>query len=311
MKNLVLSLTLVLISGLVAAQKSKKQDVASIMSMCGCYEVSFNFAETFAVDTAYKFKKNYSASAVELVIPIEEGKDKIVLQHLLVINDTLVIKHWRQDWLFENTTLYEYNKENRWDFVTKNPEEVSGQWTQKVYQVDDSPRYEGTATWLHVDGKHFWENTADAPLPRRERTKRNDYNVMARTNRHEITEDGWIHGQDNAKVVRNDGEKDVAIAWEKGWNTYKKTEDSKCQAGAEWWVNNQAFWTDVRAVWDEVFALNKSIEIEMKVEKRQLSRRLYGLAKKLKADNYDSANAKTEIRKVIQMHIKDLSLAAN
>ena len=29
----------------------------------------------------------------------------------------------------------------------------------KIFQVDDSPRYEGTASWVHVDGKSYWENT--------------------------------------------------------------------------------------------------------------------------------------------------------
>ena len=28
--------------------------------------------------------------------------------------------------------------------------DVRGQWTQKVYQVDDSPRYEGSSTWVHL-----------------------------------------------------------------------------------------------------------------------------------------------------------------
>ena len=30
-----------------AQSAKKKQDIAAIKSMCGCYEVEFNFAETF------------------------------------------------------------------------------------------------------------------------------------------------------------------------------------------------------------------------------------------------------------------------
>ena len=97
-----------------------------------------------------------------------------------------IVKHWRQDWLFQNTDFYSYNGDNQWKYVTKSKDEVKGQWTQKVYQVDDSPRYEGSATWVHVDGKSYWENTTDAPLPRREYTKRSDYNITVRGNRHEI-----------------------------------------------------------------------------------------------------------------------------
>ncbi len=80
--------------------------------------------------------------------------------------------------------------------------------------------YEGSATWVHVDGKSYWENTTDAPLPRREFSKRSDYNVMTRRNRQEITDYGWVHEQDNDKVLREDSDK--VIAGEKEWNTYTK-----------------------------------------------------------------------------------------
>ena len=60
----------------------------------------------------------------------------------------------------------------------------------------------GTA-WVHFDDKSYWENITDAPLPRREYTKRDDYNLMRRGNRHEIVHDGWIHEQDNLKIIRN------------------------------------------------------------------------------------------------------------
>ena len=308
-------LTFILTATLVCtvfAQKSKKQDVEAIMSMAGCYDVSFNYAETFATDTAYEFHNNYTAKATELVLPIENSKDKIVLQHLLVLNDTMVIKHWRQDWFYENTEIYEYDKDENWKYVRKTPAEVKGQWTQKVYQVDDSPRYEGSATWMHADGKHYWENTTAAPLPRREKTKRNDYNVMMRGNRHEITAGGWMHEQDNAKMVRNSGEEDKTIAWEKGWNSYTKVDNSKCQAGKDWWEKNQNYWADVRAVWDEVFASKKDLNIKAKAEKRKMYNRLFSLAKEFSGNNYDPVKAKAEIRKAIQIHInQDIRLAVN
>ena len=102
------------------------------------------------------------------------------IQHLLVVgppDQQMVIKHWRQDWIYENTNFYMFNGDNQWQFVNKPKSEVKGQWTQKVYQVDDSPRYQGSASWVHVDGKSYWENITSAPLPRREYTKRSDYNV--------------------------------------------------------------------------------------------------------------------------------------
>ncbi|UXP33678.1 hypothetical protein N6H18_06890 [Reichenbachiella agarivorans] len=300
----IIGLLLALITVSATAQNKKKQDIEAINAMCGCYEVVFNFAETFSPNKEYKFYDNYKTGALEYVIPVENGKDKIVLQHLLVIGDTMIIKHWRQDWLYENTDLYEYDKNSTWKYTSLAPKSVTGQWTQKVYQVDDSPRYEGSATWVHYDGKHYWENTADAPLPRRDHTKRSDYNVMVRTNRQEITSYGWLHEQDNDKVQRED-DGETLIAQEKGWNTYTKVEDSKCQVAQQWWNSNQVYWADVRTVWDELFATKKDIALNMKVGDQVLFSRLFGLEKEMMAaDVYDSELAKTKIREAIQLHLK-------
>lgn len=292
-------------------QKQKKQDIAAIKNMCGCYEISFNFAETFAPDKDYEFHDNYKSGALEYVFPIMESKDKIVLQHLLVINDTMIIKHWRQDWLYENTDFFSYDKENTWKYTSKSSADVKGQWTQKVYQVDDSPRYEGSSSWAHIDGRHFWENTTDAPLPRRERTKRSDYNVMTRRNRQEITAYGWVHEQDNAKVIRSE-KGDETLAFEKGWNTYTKTDEAKCTPAKTWWSANATYWSDVHAVWDEVFAKKQTIALEMKVEDKILFQRLFALGDQVRTNTYNSEETKAKIRAIINMHLQgDTKLARN
>lgn len=285
------------------SQKQKKQDISAIKSMCGCYEISFNFSETFSPVKDYEYHDNYKSGALEYVFPIEESKDKIVLQHLLVISDTMIIKHWRQDWLFENNDFYAFDKESTWDYKSKSASEVKGQWTQKVYQVDDSPRYEGSSSWVHVDGRHFWENTADAPLPRREFSKRSDYNVMERRNRQEITGSGWVHEQDNAKIIRSE-EGDEILAYEKGLNTYTKTEDSKCNPAKKWWGENEPYWADVRAVWDEVFAKQKTIAINMKVDDKIMFQRLFSLGADVSGTDYDSNEIKDQIRSIINKHSK-------
>lgn len=285
------------------AQKQKKQDISAIKSMSGCYDVRFNFAETFAPDTEYKFHENYVSGALEYIFPVSETKDKIVLQHLLVIGDTMIIKHWRQDWIYENTDFYSFDKESTWKYDSKLPTAVKGQWTQKVYQVDDSPRYEGSATWVHLDGRHYWESTTDAPLPRREFSKRKDYNVMTRTNRQEITEFGWVHEQDNNKVIR--AEKDIILAQEKGWNSYTKTDETRCDVAKKWWAKNQAYWADVRLVWDQLFDQKKTIAINMKVEGKIMFQRLFALEKDMIATQpYNADAAQSEIKKVILKHLK-------
>ncbi len=269
-----------LLSALATAQSKKEMDKDAIKEMCGCFEVTFNFAETFnfSQDSLYKPSKTKVDRGLEWAQLVTDEDDKVVIQHILQVGnpaDPMIVKHWRQDWLFENTNLYLYNGDNNWTFAKTDANDVAGQWTQKVYQVDDSPRYEGSASWVHVDGKSYWENTTPAPLPRREYTKRADYNITMRGNRHEITAEGWVHDQDNNKVLRKAGEDDFVLAKEKGYNTYVKVADERCQAAADWWVKNYDKWAIVRDKWDEVFAQNTDLTLKEKVDNKVLFKHLF------------------------------------
>lgn len=284
----------------VNAQNKKKQDVEAIKDMCGCYEVTFNFTETFeySEDSLYRPSKQKIATALEWAQLVDEDKNNISIQHLLQVGpeaNAHIIKHWRQDWKYENTDFYMFNGDNQWKYVSMPKSDVKKQWTQKVYQVDDSPRYEGTASWVHVDGKSYWENTTDAPLPRREYTQRSDYNVTERGNRHEITDYGWLHDQDNSKVVREEGKEDVLLAKEKGYNTYVKVDDSRCKAAADWWKEHKQRWELVRNEWDVVFAKKQDLELHQKVDNKVLFKYLF-----------DDENYKTQdqIRSIIAKFTK-------
>jgi len=292
MKTFIYPILALFISANALSQSEKKQkDREAIKNMCGCYEVTFNFAETFnySNDSLYKPSKTKVDKGLEWAQLVTDQEDKISIQHLLQVgnpNEPHIVKHWRQDWLYENTDLYTYNANNEWVYKQLEPSEVEGQWTQKVYQVDDSPRYEGSASWVHVDGKSYWENTTPAPLPRREYTTRSDYNLTMRGNRQEITEYGWVHDQDNAKIIREEGKEDIILAKEKGYNTYVKVDDSRCAGASKWWKENQEKWALVRAKWDEVYGRNTTLELETKVDNKVLYKYLFdeGYEEKAKID---------------------------
>lgn len=279
-----------------------EQDKASIKSMCGVYKVTFDFAETFAPDTAYKYHKRYREHAVEYVFIAEETPNKIALQHLLVVQDSIVIKHWRQDWVFENKDVYNFYKDNQWNKTTLTAAQAKGTWTQKVYQVDDSPRYEGYGTWVHVDGKHYWESTADAPLPRREFTKRDDYNVLRRHNRMEIFNDGWVLEQDNEKIIRSESG-DKLLCWEKGVERFTKG-DYNVELAVKWWEQQKQYWADVRTIWNDVYAKTPSLKLANRVDDKRLYESLFELGDKLTEGKYQEATAKQEIKKVIEAFVK-------
>jgi len=267
--NFIITLLLVLP---IVLNAQKKQDNEAIKEMCGCFEIDFKFSETFQYsnDSNYSKSKNYNAKALEYAKLIKDEKGHISIQHLLVMGD-YVIKHWRQDWVYQNKDLLKYDGNNNWKYISKNKKDVKGQWTQKVFQVDDSPRYEGSATWVHMDGKSYWENSSYAPLPRREYTKRDDYNIMIRGNRHEITKYGWVHDQDNFKVVRDsESNSEVIIASEKGFNTYTRVDESKCKEAINWWDENNEKWSLVLEKWNSIYSKKDDISLRRSVENKPL-----------------------------------------
>ncbi|HLV52441.1 MAG TPA: DUF6607 family protein [Cryomorphaceae bacterium] len=280
MKNLtlILAMTVAVLSAHGQNAAKKDADRAAIRALAGCYKVTFDFAETFSPDTAYEFRDRYHSSGIEYVFVLTDEPDLIQLQHLLIINDSTIIKHWRQDWIYEETELLSYEGDRNWKTITYSPEEVKGTWTQKVYQVDDSPRYESKGTWVHVDGKHYWEGVANAPLPRREFTKRSDYNIVKRHSRIQLDGDGWYLEQDNEKINRTADGTDHLLVWEKGMESFT-TGDYDCAPAIAWWEANKDYWSDVRLAWDEIFSDYPEMKFLRKVDNKLLWQQLYALAK--------------------------------
>lgn len=300
MKKL-LTLGLALSAFQLSAQTDKlKADKDAILSMCGCYKVEFRYAEVYSPDTGYKFHEREYTWAYEWVNAVENSDKKIALQHMLVV-DTGVVKHWRQDWLFENTAAHLFDKGYKWNFKQWNAKDVKGQWTQRVYQVDDSPRYTGTGTWIHADGRHFWESNADSPLPRRELTsKRTDYNVMVRNNRQEITSYGWMHRQDNQKVLRENGS-DKLIAVETGYNSYTKVPEKECELAKKSWEQNGPFWTMLRKTWEKKEAAGTDITVKMMVDGQMMFEKIFALSEK--SSSLKPAEIQKEIDTILNAHV--------
>jgi hypothetical protein len=295
-------LTCLYLLALIAAKAQDKQDVEAIKSLCGCYEVEFKYIETFSPDKNYKLKDKYVAKALEWGVLIESSDNRLVIQRILVIDDSMVVKHWREDWTYQNTEFLTYFHDDIWKKQRVSPETVKGQWTQSVWETNDAPRYQGSAIWVHQNGEHFWRNTADAPLPRREYTKRSDYNVMKRGNTIQLTDSGWVHEQDNVKIIRKDGQPDLILVQEKGYNIYRKVDDKKCFAAQDWWAKNQDYWKQVRASWDALIAKKDIITIKREVRNGSLQRRLEDLETiSLKGKSPD---VEDRIKKILEEHIR-------
>lgn len=295
MKQTVITLLLVSTFSITHAQQQDKQ---YIKQLCGCYSVNFQYAETFSQYPSYEYQDREEMNAVELVTPIVETDNKLILQHLLVINDTFIIKHWREEWVYEPTEIFEYTGDFAWKKRTLTTDEAKGKWAQTVWEVSDQPRYAGLSPWIQNDGKTYWESTADAPLPRREYKKRDDYNLMRRHNRIVMTDAGYTHEQDNEKVIRKEGKDDVLVQ-EKGLNTYYIMEDSECESAKKWWKKNDAFWAIVRSEWDKVLAENKTVNLKVKVDDKMMHEHLDPLWKKWRAHDIKTSEAEEKIKELI------------
>ena len=240
-----------------------EKDRQAILAMAGKYRVQFHFMETVPLAKGYEVKPPKRTGATELVLVIEDAPRRIELQHILVLgldgDEPTVVKHWRQRWDYEDADLLEFQGHETWAHRRLPAPEVKGTWTQGVYEVDDAPRYEGVGRWIHAGDSSTWEsNETWRPLPRREYTTRDDYQVLLGRNRHTVSPDGWVHEQDNVKV-RLDPSR-APVVREAGLNRYTRI-DKDLAAGEQYWKETAGYWREVRAAWDRRLAA-PSVEVD-------------------------------------------------
>ena len=250
--------------------------------MAGKFDVEFTFRETVPLVAGYELKKPYRADALEIVKVVEDQENLIVLQHILLaeVGPVMqVVKHWGQVWKYEDPVIVEYQGERTWKKRTLKPSEVKGTWTQLVTQVDDSPRYESWGKWTHEGNRSAWTSKDTCrPLPRREYTKRSDYDILRAVNRHVITPDGWVHEQENRKWVKGENK---FLCHETGLNIYRRYDQEDFSKAESYWEATSEFWQHVRTEWRKVLREHETISYKKEVEGSSLIRSTFSLAKKV------------------------------
>ncbi len=298
-------LTGIIAAGLIGmiSHAQPPADRKIIDQLCGCFEVSFKYAETFSPSADYKFHdREEIGGTAELALPIEVSDKKVVIQHLLIVSPTVIVKHWREEWTYENPVIWKYKGDRTWVKETLPADQVKGKWTQTIWEVADEPRYQGLSQFVNLDGKIIWQNTTDAPLPRREYTVRSDYNILKRTNRLNIGPGGYLHEQDNQKIVRSNGT-DKLIVEEKGHNNYKKIEEKECDVARKYWEENKEYWSKVRKVWEDHIKTSDVISLKEKIDNKLLHEYLLKLAKDYKEKKVSKGEIDLRIRAEIDRFI--------
>src|SRR5690554_5310549 len=157
-----------------AAEKSAfEADRAVILAMAGNFKVRFDMQESTRWAADYEPLDRKVSGGHEVVKVIEDTGEKIVLQHLLVVelddDKDFIVKHWRQDWQYEPKKILAYADRNSWKYEPIDEKRANGRWLQTVYQVDDSPRYASLGEWETQGGIRRWRSGWTwRPLARRD-----------------------------------------------------------------------------------------------------------------------------------------------
>jgi len=267
-----------------SAATPPEADRAAILAMQGEYGVRFSFDETVPLAAGYARATPSRSGGDEVVILLEDHPGRIVLQHLLLhVPSGHVVKHWRQDWSYEASRRWEFAADQTWRWRDVPEELVAGSWTQCVYEVSDAPRYCGSGRWQHGNGVSTWtSDTTARPLPRRDYSKRSDYNVLMAVNRHTIVPGGWTHEQDNTKAVRNAaGEITALIVREAGFNEYRRTSAIDFSPVYSWWRATAGFWAKVRERWHARLGSTSGVRLATKIDGMALIEPLFKQAQRL------------------------------
>jgi len=296
-----------------------ERDRRAILAMAGGYRTSFDFLETVGFTAGFTPSRPYQSWGTEYIYVVEDLGTFIRLQHLMVmfvadregkVQGPFVQKHWRQDWRYEDTDLHVFIGRNRWVRQERTADEARGHWSQAVFQVDDSPRYEALGEWEHYGNYSAWTSGRTArPLPRRETTVRDDYQILEGINRHTLTPTGWVQEEENLKLVLDAQGQPVTdapyLARELGVARYEHVVDFDFSAGDRYWQRSGEFWRDVRAAWGEVYAEHDTFEYLEEADGQEMFVPLFEYADRLdNGERYDAAAAAEIIRGTFARHLR-------
>jgi hypothetical protein len=294
-----------------------ERDRRAILAMAGTYRVTFDFLEVTPFGAQDGPKAPYQSWGTEKVYVDSDTGESISLVHILEmrivqpdgkVSEPMVTKHWRQDWAYQPRSIVEYTGNDRWQRRQLGSNESAGRWVQTVHQVDESPRYASLGRWEHTGSFSTWVSGETwRPLPRREWSVRQDYQVLVGTNRHTIIPTGWVQEENNLKAALTSGrEPDPSrpyVAREYGVARYQRIRDADFAAADEYYERTKEFWGQVRDRWSKVFADRGTVTLKGPVDKLGLFQPLFAHADAI-AEQGAAASKKNQ--EVIESALKDM-----
>jgi hypothetical protein len=283
---------------------AQERDRRAILAMAGTYRVTFDFLEVANYAGAERARP-YQSWGTEKIYVDRNEPGHVSLVHILAmrvmgedgrISEPMITRHWRQDWRFEPAQLVEHVDGRSWTRRALSPAERRGQWSQTVYQVDESPRYGSLGRWEHNASFSTWiGNDTPRPLPRREWSVRKDYQLLHGSNRHTVLPRGWLHEENNLKQTAGDAPLPF-VGREYGVARYERITESGFEGADRYYAATRAFWDAVLEVWDEVWARNTRVQVEANSDQSGAFAGLFELAEEFSQGRLAIGAAKPRIR---------------
>ena len=295
-----------------------ERDRRAILAMAGTYRVTFDFLEVVPYVPQEKPNAPYQSWGTEKVYVDTDNAQFISLVHILemrviqpdgTVSEPMITKHWRQDWRYQPAQIEEYQGRDRWQRRKLSAAEAKGAWSQTVYQVDESPRYASLGRWQHSASFSTWlSGDTWRPLPRREWSVRDDYQVLLGTNRHTIGPTGWVQEENNLKAsLTGQRQLDTTkpyVAREYGVARYERIRDADFAGADQYYTRTKQFWDQVRDSWANRFAQQGVITLRGPVDKLGLFRPLFARADEIAEQETKSSTA--DDGKVIEQALDDM-----
>jgi hypothetical protein len=300
-----------------------ERDRRAILAMAGTYRVSFDFMEVVGYEPGFEPAAPYQSWGTEHVYVVDESGETLSLQHVLIMSivgedgevmGPFVTKHWRQDWTWQDPEVHVYAGQGTWRRESRSEEERAGHWSQTVWQVDDSPRYAAWGRWEHGDERSIWRSGETwRPLPRREFSVRDDYDVLIATNDHIILPTGWVQEEHNVKaVLAGPGDVERKLAREFGIARYDRIENFDTSPGDDYWQATSDFWSVVRDYWERAMAQDDSITLKPEVDGRPLFSPLFERAQAIaEGESFSNEDNRRYITETIDSYRADLEDASS
>ena len=287
-----------------------ERDRRAILAMAGEYRVTFDFLEIESYQADGSRDRPYQSWGTEKVYVERDSGSSISLVHMLEmrileddggVSEPMVTKHWRQDWQYEPRELVEFKGRDRWQRRQLARPERTGQWSQTVYQVDESPRYASVGKWEHSPSFSSWiSGDTWRPLPRREWSVRKDYQVLVGTNRHTITPTGWLQEENNLKtVLRQDRAIDARQPYrarEYGAARYARLRDADFAAADQYFERTRTFWDAVQTAWADLFRQHGAVTLRAPVDQAGLFKDVFEYADEIASGKTPATPAEQVIR---------------